>query len=84
MKKNIVTVCGLWAVAILLVLNLVTAFFQPGNVFAQKETDVVGRYEISAWASPSKGSIQFAGYYVLDTATGKMVAKHSERLSLDR
>jgi len=83
MKKNLLTACGLWAVAILLVLNLVTAFFQPGNVFAKTE-DAIGRYQISAWASPSKGSIQFAGYYVIDTTTGKMVAKHSERLSLDR
>jgi hypothetical protein len=83
MKKNLLTTCGLCAVAILLFLNLLTAFFQPGNVFAQKE-DTIGRYQISAWASPSKGSIQFAGYYVLDTATGKMVDKHSERLGVER
>jgi hypothetical protein len=83
MKKNLFTACGLWAIAILLFMNFLTAFFQPGNVFAQKE-DAIGRYQISAWASPSKGSIQFSGYYVIDTTTGKMVAKHSERLGVDR
>jgi hypothetical protein len=83
MKTNWLTAFGLLAVVILLFLNLATAFFQPGNVFAKNEDDI-GRYQISAWASPSKGSIQFAGYYVIDTTSGKMVAKHSERLAVDR
>ena len=83
MKKNILITFGLWAVAILLLLNLVTAVLQPVSVFAQNE-NTIGRYQISAWASPSKGSIQFAGYYVIDTTTGKVINQQTERLSVER
>ncbi len=84
MKKNLLTTCGFWAIVILLFLNLLTAFFEPGNVCAQKGTDTPGRYQISAWSSPSGGTLHFAGYYVIDTATGKIVDKYSELLSTKR
>jgi hypothetical protein len=79
MKTNWITAFGLLAVAVLLFLNVATTFFQPEEARAQSE-NAIGKYQISAWASPSMGSIQFAGYYVIDTTTGKVVAKHSERL----
>jgi hypothetical protein len=81
MKTNWITAFGLLAVAILLFINFVTTFFQPGNVFAENKNDI-GRYEISAWASPSKGVKQFSGYYIIDTTTGKVVDKRTERLSV--
>lgn len=36
-------------------------------------SEVPGRYQISSWASHSGGTTMFYGYYVLETATGKIV-----------
>ena len=83
MKRNVLTTCGVLAITILLMLNLATTIFQPDTVFAENK-NAIGRYQVSAWASPSKGAIQFAGYYVIDTTTGKIVEKHSERLRADQ
>lgn len=83
MQKNFMTACALWAIAVLLFLNLASAFFKPSDAGAQHE-GAIGRYEISAWALPSRGAIHLAGYYVVDTATGKVVARETERLTTDR
>jgi len=44
----------------------------------EPEKENVGRYEIAAWGAHSGARLHASGYYVLDTATGKIVDKGHE------
>lgn len=55
---------------------------QPAGVSAQDRGDI-GRYQISSWASYSGARVHHAGYYVLDTTTGKVVDSHHEIHDID-
>ncbi len=78
MKANLLSTVGLWAIVILLVLNLFVALFEPKTASAQKDTSPIGRYQIASWALSTGGTSHYTGFYVLDTATGKLVDKSSE------
>ena len=78
MKANVVSTVGLWAIVILLFLNLFVALFEPKPASAQKDISSIGRYQIASWALSTGGTTHYTGYYVLDTTTGKMIDKKTE------
>jgi hypothetical protein len=75
MKKDTLTLIGLWAVAALLFFNLFATLDEPKAALAQKDTPVLGRYQVSAWGSYTGGTTCHFGYYVVDTVTGKIIDK---------
>ena len=84
MKANLLSTVGLWAIVILLFLNLLATLFEPKTVSAQKDTNSIGRYQITSWAAYTGGSTHHAGYYVLDTVTGKIFDKYYELHNQDK
>ena len=78
MKKNLLATIGLWAIAVLFLLNLFVTLFEPKTASAQKDISPIGRYQISSWALSTGGTTHYTGYYVLDTTTGKMIDKYKE------
>ncbi len=78
MQKNLLTTVGLWFFGILFLLNLAVTVFEPHTASAQKDISTAGRYQITAWALPTGGMSHYTGYYVLDTATGKIVDRFTE------
>jgi len=78
MKTDRITKVLLRIIAILLFINLMNSFFSSRQALAVPGDKDTGRYQISAWAAQSEGSLVHSGYYVLDTATGKVVASKAE------
>ena len=78
MKTNRITKVFLGIVSILLLISLLTSVLSSKPALAVSEDEKKGRYQISAWAAQSEGSVVHSGYYVLDTATGKVVASRAE------
>lgn len=78
MKTNVLSTIGLWAIIILLFLNLFVTLFEPKTASAERDTNPSGRYQISSWALSTGGTSHYTGYYVIDTATGKIFDKRSE------
>ena len=78
MKTNRIIKVFLGIVSMLLLLNLLNSFFSSKSALAVSEDEKKGRYQISAWAAQSEGSLVHSGYYVLDSATGKVVASKAE------
>ena len=68
----------LWVIAALLFLNLLSSFFSSQTALALRGNEDMGRYQISSWAAYGGATIAHIGYYVVDTVTGKVVAKGSE------
>lgn len=80
MKKDVFTQIALWAVAVLLFLNLAVMLLEPKTVFAEKDPAAagIGRYQVSAWGAYTGGTTHHYGYYVVDTVTGKIFDKGME------
>ncbi len=78
MKGDLLYKCILCTIALLLLLNFVQGIFSTDTVMAEKDTEQVGRYQISAWAAQSGRFGHHNGYYVVDTVTGKIVDSKSE------
>lgn len=78
MKTDRFTKALLVIIAVLLFMNLVSSLMPARQATAQQEAGKVNRYQIAAWAAHSGGLGHHAGYYVLDTTTGKVVDKHEE------
>ncbi len=57
---------------------LVASSMPAVSALAQGEQGQAGRYQISAWASYAGAKVHHSGYYVLDTATGKVVDRGHE------
>jgi hypothetical protein len=74
MKIDRLTKALLGIIAILLLVNLVNSLFSSKPALAGPETENKGRYQISAWAVQPQNAEPRSGYYVLDTATGEVVA----------
>ncbi len=72
MKTDRSTKVILMIIAALLFLNLVSTLMPVRTATAQHEGQI-NRYQISAWAAHTGGYGHHAGYYVLDTVTGKVV-----------
>ena len=66
-------------IALLLFLNLAHSLFTSRPAMAVSGNGEIGRYQIGAWATQGTGAVaSHTGYYILDTATGKVVASKSE------
>lgn len=65
-------------IAVLLFLNFAHRFFASKPAAAVTGNEEVGRYQISAWAAQAGAMVHHSGYYVLDTTTGKVVAREAE------
>lgn len=78
MKSDRSTKLILVIIAVLLFLNLVSSLMPARPATAQHEAGPVNRYQISAWAAHSGAYGHHAGYYVVDTVTGKVVDKKEE------
>jgi len=78
MKTDRLTKILLGAIAFLLFMNLVNSLFSSKPALAVSGSDDKGRYQISAWAVQAEATKVHSGYYVLDTATGQIVASKSE------
>jgi hypothetical protein len=65
-------------VSILLLINLLNSVLSSNPALAVTRDEEKGRYQISAWAVQAEGVKVHSGYYVLDTATGKVVASKAE------
>jgi len=65
-------------IAVLLFFNFAQNLFGSKPVFAVPENSTPGRYQISSWAAHGGGFMLHEGYYVLDTATGKVVDSHEK------
>jgi hypothetical protein len=78
MKTDRFTKAMLVIIAALLLMNLLHGLFPTEQATAQEASGPVNRYQISAWASPIGTYGHHAGYFVLDTVTGKIFAKDEE------
>jgi hypothetical protein len=65
-------------IAVLLFLNFARSFFASKPTAAAGGNEGIGRYQISAWAAQAGAAIHHSGYYVMDTATGKVVETRAE------
>lgn len=65
-------------IAILLFLNLLNQLVPLKPALATAESEQKGRYQIAAWGGQAQNSDPRSGYYVLDTATGMVVASKTE------
>ncbi len=74
MKTDRLTKVLLGLIAILLFLNLANGFFSSKPALAVSGNEDKGRYQISAWATEAESAAVHSGYYILDTATGEVVA----------
>ena len=78
MRIDHVTKVLLGIIAILLFLTLGYQFLASRPAGAAPEDETVGRYQISAWGAQAGAYTHHSGYYVLDTATGKVVDSKME------
>ncbi len=78
MKADQVTRILLGIIAVLLLVNLVNNLFPSKPAVAGPESENKGRYQISAWGTQAQNADPRSGYYVIDTATGMVVASKSE------
>jgi hypothetical protein len=78
MKTDRITKIFLGIVSILLLLNLLNIALSSKPALAVSEDEKKGRYQISAWGTESTSAAVHSGYYILDTATGKVVASKAE------
>jgi hypothetical protein len=78
MKVNLFTKVILSAIAVLLLLNLFSGLFASRPALAQHEANQIGRYQIAAWASSIGTYGHHNGYYIVDTATGKVTDSHED------
>jgi hypothetical protein len=74
MKTDRLTKALLGIIAILLLFNLMNSFFSSKPALAVSGREDKGRYQISAWGVQPQNAEPRSGYYVLDTATGEVVA----------
>jgi hypothetical protein len=74
MKTDRITKILLGIVSTLLLLNLLNGFLSSKPALAVSEDEKKGRYQISAWGTESTSAAVHSGYYILDTATGEVVA----------
>jgi hypothetical protein len=79
MKADRLTIVLLSIIALLLFLNLAHNLFTSRPAMAVGANGEIGRYQIGVWATQGAGAIaSHTGYYILDTATGKVVARKGE------
>jgi len=65
-------------VAVMLFINFLYGVFEIRPAGAVKGNEDIGRYQISSWAAQAGAYTHHNGYYIIDTATGKVVDSKSE------
>jgi len=78
MKTDLYNKLFLIIIALLLLMNFLQGIFSTNNAIAQNGNEKAGRYQISAWAAQIATGYHHSGYYVLDTASGKVVESKAE------
>ena len=78
MKIDRLTKILLGIIAVLLLINLANALFSLKPALAVSGSEEKGRFQISAWGFQAQNADPRSGYYVIDTATGMVVASKSE------
>ncbi len=78
MKTDRATKILLGIIAILLFINLTNNLFVSKPALASPESENRGKYQISAWGVQAQNANPTSGYYVIDTATGMVVASKTE------
>ena len=78
MKTDRLTKILLGIIAVLLLINLANALFSLKPALAVSGSEEKGRFQISAWGFQAQNADPRSGYYVIDTATGMVVASKSE------
>lgn len=78
MKIDLFTKVLLSLIVVLLALNLGSNFFNTKPAMALPENSQIGRYQISSWAASIGTYGHHNGYFVVDTATGKIFDSHEE------
>ncbi len=78
MKRDIFNKMVLGIIALLLLLNFIQGLVSTNTAAADKENSETGRYQISAWAAQTGVGYHHSGYYIVDTATGKITDSKSE------
>ena len=78
MKTDRITKVLLGIISILLLLNLLNSALSSKSALAVSEDEKKGRYQISAWGTEANSAAVHSGYYILDTATGEVVASKME------
>ena len=74
MKADRLTKVLLGIIVILLAINFVNGLVPSKQALATSGSENGGRYQISAWGVQPENSEARSGYYILDTATGEVVA----------
>lgn len=78
MRVDRITKVLLGFIVVLLLINLVNSLFSSRPALATPGNEQKIRYMISAWAVQPQNADPRSGYYVLDTATGMVVASKME------
>ncbi|MGE5301225.1 MAG: hypothetical protein ACM3MB_09725 [Acidobacteriota bacterium] len=78
MKTDPYTKVALSVIALLLFLNLVSGLLATRQATAEQPASLIGKYQISSWASYIGTYGHHTGYYVLDTTTGKVAETHED------
>jgi hypothetical protein len=78
MHRDILNKLLLGIIVLLLLLNFVQGLVSTKNAAADKGDTETGRYQISAWAAQTSVGYHHSGYYIVDTATGKVVDSKAE------
>lgn len=68
----------LMIVALLLLVNVSQSLWPTTPAVASDAQNEIGRYQLSSWASRSGPIGHHSGYYILDTATGRVVDSKAE------
>ncbi len=84
MKIDQLTKILLGIIVIFLFVSLMNSFFSSKPALAVSGSTQAGRYQISAWSVQPQNAEPRSGYYVLDTATGAVVASKMEVHALSR
>ena len=84
MKTDQLTKIFLGVIAVLLFVSLMNSLLSSTPALAVPSSTQAGRYQISAWAVQPQNAEPRSGYYVLDTATGTVVASKMEVHALSR
>jgi len=78
MKSDVMIKTLLGIIAVLLFIIVVQGLTGTAPAIAENSEKSIGRYQISAWAARAGSLTHHAGYYIVDTVTGKVVDSKAE------
>lgn len=78
MRNDLLIKMLLGIIAVFLFILIVQGLTGTAPAVAENGGKDIGRYQISAWAAQAGSLTHHAGYYIVDTVTGKVVDSKSE------